>query len=300
MTPARHFLDIDALDAAGLAVLLELAAEPPVPQLLAGRGVALLFEKPSARTRNSTEMAVVQLGGHPVTMRGEEVGLDTRESVEDVARTLACYHAVIAARVFDHRVLERMTSASDVPIVNLLSDRAHPCQAVADLLTLQERFGHLAGLNVAWIGDFNNVAHSLALALGRAGATLRVACPPGYGPPGYGPPTEPTGIEDVEIAADPRAAAKGADALFTDAWTSMGQEEQAAQRRRAFAAYTITPELMAIAAPHAVFLHCLPAHRGEEVTDTVIDGPASLVWREAFHRVGAARAVLRWVLGEGP
>ena len=196
----RHFLDVDDLTPAELAAVLEAGRSDVPPQVLAGRGVALLFEKPSARTRNATEMAVVQLGGHPVTLRADEVGIDRRESAEDVARTLACYHAAIAARVFDHEHLVRMAAVVDVPVVNLLSDRAHPCQAIADLLTLQAHFGRLAGLTVAYVGDWNNVSSSLALALGMVGAKVRVGCPPGHAPD--------------EVAVD-RLRAAGADPVVT-------------------------------------------------------------------------------------
>ncbi|HEY2428497.1 MAG TPA: ornithine carbamoyltransferase, partial [Acidimicrobiales bacterium] len=178
----RHLLDVDDLTPAELAEVLAAATDPAPPQVLAGRGVALLFEKPSARTRNATEMAVVQLGGHPLTMRPEEVGIDVRETAEDLARTLACYHAAICGRVFDHGHLERMAAVATVPVVNLLSDRAHPCQAIADLLTLRSEHGRLEGLTVAYVGDWNNVARSLGIALGLAGAVIRLGCPPGYAP----------------------------------------------------------------------------------------------------------------------
>jgi ornithine carbamoyltransferase len=286
----RHLLEVDDLTADELQEVLDLAVVPSPVRVLEGKGVACLFEKPSARTRNATEMAIVDLGGHPVTMRGEEVGLDVRESTEDVARTLACYHAAICARVFDHTNLERMAAAVDVPVVNLLSDRAHPCQALADLLTLRQEFGHIDGLTVAYIGDWNNVARSLGLALGLSGATVRYGCPPGYGP----------GADDLDrlgatLFERPEDAAKGADALYTDVWTSMGQEAEAAARRRAFDGWTVTPALMSVAAPGAVFLHCLPAHRGEEVDAAVLDGPASRVWPQAANRLAAARGALWWL-----
>jgi ornithine carbamoyltransferase len=290
----RHLLDVDDLSASELRAVLDLSVDPAPPRVLRGRGVACLFEKPSARTRNATEMAIVALGGHPVSMRGEEVGLDVRETAEDVARTLACYHAAICARVFDHATLERMAAAVDVPVVNLLSDRAHPCQAIADLLTLQGEFGRLDGLTVAYIGDWNNVARSLGLALGLSGATLRLGCPPGYGP-------DDADLDRIEAAAPtvhdrPEEAVKGADAVYTDVWTSMGQEAEAQARRRAFEGWTVTPGVMA-AAPGAVFLHCLPAHRGEEVDAAVLDGPASRVWPQAANRLAAARGALAWLVG---
>ncbi len=286
----RHLLDVDDLSSAELAEILDLAEIATPDQVLAGKGVACLFEKPSARTRNATEMAIVALGGHPVTMRGEEIGLDVRETTEDVARTLACYHAAICARVFDHRHLERMAGAVDIPVVNLLSDRAHPCQALADLLTLRQEFGRLDGLTVAYVGDWNNVARSLGAALQLAGGTARFGCPPGYGP----------GADELEqlgatLFDRPEDAVKGVDAVYTDVWTSMGQEAEASARRRAFEGWTVTPELMAAAAPHAVFLHCLPAHRGEEVDGKVIDGPASRVWPQAANRLTAARGALWWL-----
>jgi len=286
----RHLLDVDDLSSAELAEVLDLAAVAAPVRVLEGKGVACLFEKPSARTRNATEMAIVELGGHPVTMRGEEVGLDVRESTEDVARTLACYHAAICARVYDHTKLERMAAAVDVPVVNLLSDRAHPCQAIADLLTLRQEFGHLDGLTVAYIGDWNNVARSLGLALGLVGAAIRFGCPPGYGP----------GAAELDLlratlSERPEDAVKGADAVYTDVWTSMGQEDEAAARRSAFAGWTVTPELMSAAAPEAIFLHCLPAHRGEEVDAAVLDGPASRVWPQAANRLAAARGALWWL-----
>jgi ornithine carbamoyltransferase len=295
----RHLLDVDDLSATELRAVLDAAQEPQPPRLLERRGVACLFEKPSARTRNATEMAVVQLGGHPITLRGEEVGLDVRETVEDVARTLACYHAVICARVFDHTILERMAAVVDVPVVNLLSDRAHPCQALADLLTLEHEFGPLAGRTVAYIGDFNNVARSLGLALGLSGATIRFGCPPGYGPTDAD--LDQLGAAAPTVHERAEEAVKGADAVYTDVWTSMGQEAEAQQRRRVFAGWTVTPAVMAAASPTAIFLHCLPAHRGEEVDAAVIDGPSSRVWPQAAYRLDAARGALSWLLaGERP
>ena len=295
----RHLLEIDDLSAGELTTVLDLAEQSPLPPVLAGRGMALLFEKPSARTRNSMEMAVVQLGGHPVTIRGEEVGFDVRETTEDITRTLACYHAAIAARVFDHGVVERMAAASPVPVVNLLSDRAHPMQALADLLTLRQRFGELKGQTVAYVGDGNNVCRSLMLGASLAAMSVRIATPAGFEPgPGDVAHARELG-GDVVLTSDPVEAVAGADAVYTDVWASMGQEAEASQRRAAFAGFTVDRRVMAAAAPDAVFLHCLPAHRGEEVTAAVVDGPQSLVWPQAENRMHAARGLLAWLLGEG-
>jgi ornithine carbamoyltransferase len=281
----RHFLDVDDLSPEALAAVLERAEQPSPPRVLTGLGAALLFEKPSNRTRNSMEMAVVQLGGHPISMRGDELGFDSRESVEDIARTLSCYHAVIAARVFEHTKVMRLASAATVPVVNLLSDDAHPCQALADLLTIRQHFGSLAGLTVAWVGDGNNVCRSLLLAAERAGLEMRVASPAGYEP----------GVP-AHVTDDPVEAVKEAHVVCTDVWASMGREDEVAARRRAFAGFTVTPQLMQQARPDAIFLHCLPAHRGEEVAAEVIDGPQSAVWKQAENRLHAQRGLLLWLL----
>jgi ornithine carbamoyltransferase len=290
-----HFLDVDDLKPDDLELVLDLSERTEVRQVLSGGGAALLFEKPSARTRSATEVAVVQLGGHPVTIRGEEVGFDTRETVEDVTRTLAGFHRFIGARVKDHRSLERMATVSSVPVVNLLSDTAHPCQTLADLLTLRQHFRTLSGLTVAWIGDGNNVCNSLLIGAAMCGMHVRVATPPGYEP-------SPLALEKARdfggrilVTNDPREAVSVADAVSTDVWTSMGQEEESAQRRAVFAPYAVTQELMDVANPGAVFLHCLPAHRGEEVEATVIDGPASLVWPQAANRLHSFRGLLLWL-----
>ncbi|MBW3626729.1 MAG: ornithine carbamoyltransferase [Actinobacteria bacterium] len=296
----RHLLEVDDLAPAELATVLDLADAPRPTPVLQGKGAALLFEKPSARTRNATEMAVVQLGGHPVSLRGEEVGIDVRETAEDLARTLSSYHALIGARVADHGVLERMAAVASVPVVNLLSDRAHPTQALADVLTLRQHYGDLVGRQLAWVGDANNVFRSLSLAATMAGMSVRAACPPGFGP-------EPEHLDRVrsrggEVLAttDPGEAVRGADVVVTDVWASMGQEEEADERRRAFAGFMVDEHLMGLAAPEAVFLHCLPAHRGEEVSAGVVDGPRSLVWPEAANRMHAARGLLAFLLRDPP
>lgn len=285
----RHFLDIDDISADELAAILDLAEEPDPPRVLAGRGAALVFEKPSNRTRVSMEMAVVALGGHPVSLRGDEVGIDTREPAEDLAHVLSQFCALIGARVFEHGKLVRMASASSVPVINLLSDAAHPVQVLADLLTLRQQMGSLKGRSVAYVGDGNNVCVSLMAGAALAGMRVRVAAPAGYEPPADGA---------AELTTDPAEAVDGADAVYTDVWVSMGQEEEAVRRRRDFAGFTIDDELMAHAAPDALFLHCLPAHRGEEVAASVIDGPQSAVWQQAANRMHAQRGLLLWLLSQ--
>jgi ornithine carbamoyltransferase len=301
MSELHRFLEVDDLDPARLATLLDRAAtwkrDPSgMPASLKGHGVALLFEKPSARTRTSTEMAVFTLGGHPVYIRPEEVGIGTRESPEDVARTFASYCSIVAARVFDHGLLETMASAVHVPVVNLLSDRAHPCQALADLLTVREAVGALEGSRVAFVGDGNNVAASLAFAAALSGLVLVVSSPPGY-------ELDDDVVErarnlggTIDLVPDPYEAVAGADAVYTDVWTSMGQEDEATQRRAAFAGYQVDSALMAAAGPSAVFMHCLPAHRGEEVTAEVIDGPQSVVWQQAENRMHSVRALFTMLM----
>jgi len=297
----RHLLEIDDLDEAELAAVLDLAARSGPPPVLAGQGVALIFEKPSNRTRNATEMAIVSLGGHPISMRGEEIGLGVRETVEDITRVLARYHRVVGARVFDHGILEAMAAVDEVPIVNLLSDVAHPCQALADLLTLRQHWGGLAGRTLAWIGDGNNVARSLTLACGLAGIDIRLACPPGHQLDAVAVDGARAHGVTVITTVDPAEAASGADAVCTDVWVSMGQEVEQHQREDAFAGYQVDEALMARAAPGALFLHCLPAHRGVEVSAAVIDGPASVVWEQAGNRMHAARGLLWWLAcGGGP
>ena len=293
----KHMLEIDDLSAAEFADVLEKAENANPPQLLERKGVGLIFEKASGRTRNATEMAVVALGGHPISMKGDEVGIDTRETAEDVVRALAGYHAIIGARVKQHAVLERMAAVSPVPVLNLLSDESHPCQAVADLVTLRARFGSLAGLRVAYVGDFNNVARSLALAAAYTGIDFVVASPHGYGP-------SATDIDRVAalgglmtVTDRPLDASKNANAIYTDVWISMGQEAEAEQRRRSFEGFNVTNTLFDAADSDAIFLHCLPAIRGEEVDADVIDGPHSAVFEQAANRLAAARGIL-WFLAE--
>ncbi|MFN0029275.1 MAG: ornithine carbamoyltransferase [Acidimicrobiales bacterium] len=299
--PLRHLLEISDLSPAELARVLALSDPADLvgalgSGALAGGGVGLVFEKPSARTRHSMEMAVVQLGGHPAYITGSEVGLDQRESVEDVTRTLACYYAVVGARVFNHRTIERMAALDVAPVINLLSDRSHPMQALADLLTLQQEWGQLAGRTVAYVGDGNNVCRSLALGAAMSGVELRVASPSGYNLTDHDADAVAALGGQLCRCNDPREAVAGADAVYTDVWVSMGEEGAAATKRDALGRFGVTAQLMAEAAPGAIFLHCLPAHRGEEVSAEVIDGPRSRVWRQAANRMHAARGLLRWLV----
>jgi ornithine carbamoyltransferase len=275
----KHLLSIRDLSAADLEWILA-ASEQPHPRLLQGKGVALYFEKPSSRTRNSMELATAQLGGHPVYIQPNELGIGTRESVADVTHTLACYHAIIAARVFDHGLLEEMAAVNAAPVLNMLSATDHPLQALADLLTVKQLLGRLEGAKIAFIGEGNNVSRSLAEACALVGAEFTSASPEGHGLDGS--------------VTDPEEAVDGADIVYTDVWVSMGGQDSA-ERRAAFAPYQVDEALMA-RAKDAWFLHCLPARRGEEVTAPVIDGPRSAVWRQAENRMHTARSAMLWML----
>jgi ornithine carbamoyltransferase len=308
----RNLLDVDDLSPDELRSIVELGRRSPGadgrwPGVASGKTAALVFEKASARTRSSSEVAWAQLGGHPVTIRGEEVGIDERESAEDVAITLGCYHRVIGARVRRHETLERFVAALGakgiaVPVVNLLSDLAHPVQALADLLTLTEELGPLDRAErpvVAWVGDGNNVCRSLVLAVAMSGGRVRVGCPPGYGLEEATLARARSLGGEVEVAETPEEAVAGAAAVYTDVWTSMGQEGERSERLERFAGWRVDGRLMALARPGAIFLHCLPAHRGEEVAAEVLDGPASRVWPQAAHRLDAMRALWWWLLDPG-
>lgn len=295
----RHFLEVDDLTPEELARVFDLSERSDPPPVLAGKGVALLFEKPSLRTRNATEMAIVQLGGHPIALKADEVGLSAREPARDVIRVLGGYHAAVAARVFDHAALEEMRAFSDVPVINLLSDRAHPCQALADLLTLRQHHGRLEGLRVAYIGDFNNVARSLGVACAMSGVSYAVACPPDFAPSDADVDHIASLGGTIDVSSRPQDGVAGADAVYTDVWTSMGQESEATRRQRAFEGFTVDSSLMQLAGEKAVFLHCLPAHRGEEVADEVVESERSLVWQQAHNRMHAVRGLLMFLFGEG-
>ena len=280
----KHLLSIRDLTATDLDWILA-ASERPAPPVLQDKGVALYFEKPSARTRNSMEMATAQLGGHPVYIQKDELGMGTRESVPDVTHTLACYHAIIAARVFDHGLLEEMARVNAAPVLNMLSGTDHPLQALADLLTIRQLLGRLEGAKIAFIGEGNNVSRSLAQACALVGATMTIASPEGFGL------TNAPGLCQL---IDPFEAIEGADIVYSDVWVSMGGEDSE-ERRAAFEPYQVNEALMA-RSNDAWFLHCLPARRGEEVTQPVIDGPRSAVWRQAENRMHTARGAMLWML----
>ncbi|MBI5158120.1 MAG: ornithine carbamoyltransferase [Acidimicrobiia bacterium] len=293
------FLTVGELGRDGLAEVLATAARvkrdrDSVKGSRAGLRVGLFFEKPSTRTRVSCEVAATDLGAVPLVLKQDEVGLGKRESVADVARVLDRYLDVLAFRVFRHGDLDTIAAHATSPVVNLLSDREHPCQALADLQTLAEH-RPLDGAVVAYVGDGNNVCASLMIGGAATGVTVRVATPPGFAP-------DPSVVAaaramaaagvDVVVTEDPAAAVRGADAVYTDVWASMGQEAEAAERRSRFAAYRVDEALFGLAAADAIFLHCLPAHRGEEVTDGVVDHPRSRVFDQAENRLHAFKALL--------
>jgi ornithine carbamoyltransferase len=288
------FLTGEELSAAGLSALLDRALELKRGReggegagALAGKSVALVFEKPSTRTRISFEVGVAELGGTPIVLRGDELQLTRGESVKDTALTLSRYVHAIAIRSGSHELVEELAAEASVPVVNALTPLHHPCQALADLMTLRERFGDLSGLRLAYVGDGNNVARSLAI-LGRvAGVEVVVAAPEGYR------------LEDelgVKQTADPQEAAAGADALYTDVWVSMGDEAEAARRRADLAPYQLNEALMAKAADRAIAMHCLPAHPGEEITEGVLYGDRSAIWDQAENRLHAQKALLELLL----
>ena len=296
------FTSLDGIAPATLREILQLAAylkrrgrgEPPADSPLLGRSVALLFEKPSLRTRTTFQVGVRQLGGDAVYLGKDEVNLGVRETVADVARNLERWVDLIIVRTFDHaRVLE-LADYAGVPVINALSDHEHPCQVLADLLTLEERLGPLSGVTLAYVGDGNNVVHSLAFAAAITGMHLRIATPVGYEPDSLVIARAMAQARggSIRLSHDPVEAAAGAHAVYTDSWVSMGQEGQHAARLAAFKGFQVNEALMARARAGALFMHCLPAHRGEEVTDSVIDGPTSVVFDQAENRLHAQKALM--------
>ena len=305
----RHFVSIADLDRSELVALLEqsahLKAQRGPSPALAGRTVALIFEKPSLRTRLSFDVGIAQLGGHCVYLSPAEVGLGRRESVSDVARVASRMADAHVLRVNAHETIEEFARFSAVPVINGLSDLSHPCQGLADIFTIRERKGpDLRGVEIAYIGDGNNVAHSLMLCAAKTGASLRIATPSGYEPlPRYrelaAAEARSSGAA-IALGNDPIAAVTGADVVYTDVWTSMGQEQEYERRRRAFHGFQLNTQLLGRAKRDAIVLHDLPAHRGEEITDEVIDGPQSAVFDQAENRLHTEKALLCWLLGGEP
>ncbi len=304
----RHFVSLFDVPAAEAALLLERTVQLKRGELndhrtslLLGRTLGLIFEKPSLRTRVSFESAMARLGGNSIFLRGKDVGLGVRESVSDFARVISQYVDVLAVRTFSQAIVEELARYAEVPVVNALSDSSHPCQAMADMVTIFERRGPLAGRKLVFVGDGNNVARSLALASALYGLEFVLTCPAGYEfPEAFSArfaaqfPRLPLVVEP-----DPRKAVKGADVVYTDVWASMGQEHEADQRREVFKPFQVNEALLARARPDAIFLHCLPAHRGEEVTSAVLDGPQSQVIPQAANRMHFQMALLLWLLGAG-
>ena len=305
----RHLLSIADLEPQELKGILELARELKAEwqargnrPLLAGKALGMIFQKPSLRTRVSFEMAMLHLGGWALYISPGEVGLGTRESAPDVARVLGRYVDGIMARVFAHADIEALAAHSSVPVINGLSDYSHPCQALADLLTIAEKKGGFEGLKLAYVGDGNNVCTSLLFAATKVGMDIAVASPEGYVPPvevvekAQGFAAQSGSL--VTITTDPLSAVREVDILYTDAWTSMGQEEEVETRLRIFPPYQVNSALLAQAKGSTMVMHCLPAHRGQEITDEVADGPQSVIFDQAENRLHAQKAVLAWLLGE--
>ena len=271
----------------------ELRAGTPHP-LLAGRTLAMIFEKPSLRTRVTFEVGMVQLGGAAIHLAPGDIRLGERESAGDIARNLERWVDVVMARTFLHQSVADLAAGARIPVINGLSDLHHPCQVLSDCFTLVEHRGRLDGVRVAFIGDGNNMVHSWMDAANRLGFDFVLACPPGYEP-------DPTIVAEagarVGVTHDVAAAARGADVIYTDVWTSMGQEAEAKARRRAFAPYQVNERLVGAAGPDVLVMHCLPAHRGEEITDAVIDGPQSVVFEQAENRLHVQKAIMVWLLG---
>jgi ornithine carbamoyltransferase len=297
----RHFLTLDSIGRGGIIVNLELARHLKVikgmtREALAGGRLGLMFDKPSTRTRVSFETAAWCLGMLPIALRPDELQIGRGETIADTARVLSRYLSAVAIRTFEQSKVEELARHATIPIINALTDDHHPCQALADVMTLQEEFGDFAGLRVAFIGDGNNVCHSLIQAAGYLGFTLAISTPEGFEPKADIVESARANCRvnggAIELGHDVKAAVTDADAIYADVWASMGQEKEREERARIFAGYCVDAELMALAKPRAIFLHCLPAHRGDEVIDEVIDGPQSRVWDEAENRWYTEQALL--------
>ncbi|ELZ11542.1 ornithine carbamoyltransferase [Halovivax asiaticus JCM 14624] len=301
-TDVTHVTDVDDLSRADLAAVLDLAAEYKVAQRrgwthadLSGQTLGMLFEKPSTRTRVSFETGMTQLGGHAIFLGEDDIQLGNGEPIRDTARALSRYVDVVMARLFDHADLEELARFSDVPVINGLTDDAHPCQTLADLLTIRETVGPFDDVRATWVGDGNNVAQSFALGCALTGIDCTIATPAGYG------------VDDAvldrageigtapTVTTDPEAAVAGADVVYTDVWVSMGQEAQRAERIDALGPYQVNESLLAAAPDDVSVMHCLPAHRGEEITGQVLEGDRSIVWQQAENRLHAQKGLLGWL-----
>ena len=302
----RDLLSIDDLSPRDLAQVLELSAKVKsqpgdYADRMTGRSVAMIFEKPSTRTRVSFEIAIASAGGHPVPLSSAELQLGRGETIEDTGRVLSRYVQAIVLRTFEQERLEVLASAASVPVVNALSDFEHPSQCLADLLTIKEVKGELAGRTITYLGDGNNVTHSLLLGGAKSGMHARAGTPPGFEPiPQVVQRASDIAAEtggSVTVTHDPTEASRGADVLYTDVWASMGQEAEADERALVFPAYALDAEKVAVAAPDVTVMHCLPAHRGQEIAADVIDGPHSVVWDQAENRMHTQKALMLWLLG---
>jgi ornithine carbamoyltransferase len=301
----RDFLSVDDLSRSELEQLLDAADDAKANReawrtRLGGRQIALIFEKPSTRTRVSFEAAISEMGGHAIVLRSDELQLGRGETIEDTGTVLSRYVAAIVIRTFGQDRIERLADAANVPVINALSDSAHPCQCLADLQTIREKKGTLDGLGLAYLGDGNNVAHSLMLGGAKVGMDVRVACPEGYEPfPSVTDRAKRSALENggrVSVTHVVAEAATRADMLYTDVWASMGQESESEARAELFHRYQLNDNVVDLAAEDAIVMHCLPAHRGEEITASVIDGPRSVVWDQAENRLHAQKALLAFLL----
>ena len=302
----RHFLTVSDISGDEFSKVLDLADELKADRRqrtdLEGKSIGMIFEKPSTRTRISFEVGITQLGAHAVVLNAGELQLGRGETVEDTARILSGYLDAVVVRTFEQSRLETLAEHGSIPVINALSDFSHPCQALADLQTVREYKGQLAGLRLAYLGDGNNVAHSLLRAGAMAGMHVAIGCPPGYEPipqvvEGARAQAAQTG-GSVTVTADPLAAARDADVVYTDVWASMGQEAEAEARVLMFRPFQVGPDVMEAARPDAIVMHCLPAHRGEEIAAEVIDGDQSVVWTQAENRLHSQKALLLFLLGQ--
>jgi len=303
----KHFLHITDLTADEILDLFQVAARNKARfasredyRPFQGLTLAMLFAKPSARTRISFETGFFRLGGHALYLDPDSIGIGKREAVKDIARVLSRYNDIILARLFDHQHLLELAEYATVPVINGLTDYNHPCQIMADMFTIQERRGHLEGLKITYVGDGNNVVHSWLRLAARLPFTFTIACPEGYQPdPDTVDLARQAGLSEITITDDPIAAVAGADVVYTDVWTSMGQKDQAEERRARFQGFQVTAELMAATGKESWFMHCLPAERGAEVTDEVMEAPYSIVFDQAENRMHVQNAIMLRLLGKG-